>query len=272
MDFVARINESLGRHTAWRTGGLCDAFVVVNRREDLARVIHDCRTVDWKWNLLGAGTRTVVRDGGIPGAVIRLGRDFGWMKRVDDERWYVGAGVPMPALVARMSMEGMSGVEDLACVPGSVGASLLLDPGWNVESVEWLSRNKLIFGPHAESREGQKPITGVMLRMRKDKPEAVRKRTERVLQSCGAAGKPPAPSSWYESPKKTSIRLIFASVALPMVRLRGAAIPLGAPELLVNLGGGTCADLALLQRSAMERVKATRGIELESRVIWAGVA
>ncbi len=271
MDLVARIDEPLARHTAWRTGGACDAFVVVNRREDLARVIADCRAVDWKWTLLGAGTRTVVRDGGIPGAVFRLGREFGGIKRVDDERWHVGAGVPVPALVARMMVEGMSGIEDLAAVPGSVGASLLLDDGWGAaESVEYLARSKLVSGVVADVRDGKKVITGVTLRLRTDKPDAVRKRVERVLQACGAAGKPPAPSSWYGPPKKTSIRTIFASVSLPMVRLRGASIPDGAPELLVNLGGGTAADLALLQRSAMDRVKATRGIELDSRIIFLG--
>ena len=76
-------------------------------------------------------------------------------------------------------------------------------------------------------------------------------------------------SSWY-APARAPLREVFASVRLQRVRLRSVAIPETATETLVNLGGGTAADLALLHRSAVERVKVTRGFELDSRVMWAG--
>ena len=54
------------------------------------------------------------------------------------------------------------------------------------------------------------------------------------------------------------------------MRLRQVAIPELAPELLVNLGEGTAADLSLLHRSAIERVSRVHGIELVSRIKWTG--
>ena len=53
-------------------------------------------------------------------------------------------------------------------------------------------------------------------------------------------------------------------------RLRDVAIPEDAPELLIKLGLGTARDLQLLHRSSLDRVKRTRGVELESRVKWVG--
>jgi hypothetical protein len=50
--------------------------------------------------------------------------------------------------------------------------------------------------------------------------------------------------------------------------LRDVAIPASAPEVLVNLGEGTAADLQLLHKSALERLAAVHGDELRSRMKW----
>ena len=77
------VDEPLARHTALRTGGCCDAWVVVHREHALATVIADCNRAGWKWILLGAGTRTVVRDGPVAGVVLRLGTDFARIEAVE---------------------------------------------------------------------------------------------------------------------------------------------------------------------------------------------
>jgi UDP-N-acetylenolpyruvoylglucosamine reductase len=48
------------------------------------------------------------------------------------------------------------------------------------------------------------------------------------------------------------------------------AIPAEAPELMVNLGGGTARDLGLLQRSVLDRIQRERGVTLESRMHFRG--
>ncbi|MBA2321843.1 MAG: hypothetical protein H0V89_11905 [Deltaproteobacteria bacterium] len=262
---IVRLDEPLARHTAIRTGGLCGAFVVVESVDELAEVTAQCRAADWKWSLLGHGTRTVYRDGAWPGAVVRLGAAFAEVS----EGWRVGAAVPVPALVARAAEKGCAGIEDFAATAGSFGASLALDDGWDdvVADVEVLHRNKVVAMPLAEARKG-KVILGATLALKDAEPDAVRRRVDRAL----AATSRTKASSWYAVPGKQSLREVFASVLLPRVRLREVAIPSTAPELLVNLGGGTAADLLLLHRSAVERVKSTRGIELDSRVLWAGGA
>jgi len=260
---IVRLDEPLARHTAIRTGGRCRAWVVVETVEELADVTADCRAHDWKWSLLGHGTRTVYRDADQPGAVIRLGTSFGTVT----SDWRVGASVAVPALVARAAALGAAGIEHFAATAGSFGASLALDEGWDdvVSDVHALHRGKAVAMSLNDARKG-KVILGATLTLREDRPESVRKRVDKALAATSRSRESP----WYAVPGKQSLREVFASVLLPRVRLREVAIPSTAPELLVNLGGGTAADLMLLHKSALERVKSTRGIELDSRVLWAG--
>jgi UDP-N-acetylenolpyruvoylglucosamine reductase len=66
------------------------------------------------------------------------------------------------------------------------------------------------------------------------------------------------------------VRTALLDASLGGVRLRQVLIPAVAPEIMVNLGGATAADLALVERSVVDRVKRLQGIELEPRVRWAG--
>ncbi|NCG22327.1 MAG: FAD-binding protein [Rhodobacterales bacterium] len=232
-------------------------------------LLRDCSAVDWKWTLVGATTRTVIRDGGVKGVVFRLGTDFAKIERVEEDVWQVGAAVPVPAIVAATTAAGFTGLESLAHIPGSVGASLLLDDGWNelAEQVQHFQRNAERSAPLEEISGRKRFFLGATLRLKRDDPKAIRKRLAKVLDPRESQ----PPHSWYERPTKFKIRQIISSVQLPQVRLRRVEIPIQAPEMLVNLGGGTSEDMALLHKSATERVKKARGIELDSCVRWLGI-
>lgn len=265
---TVRLAEPLARHTAWRTGGRCGAFVVAHDRAGLQTVLADCRSAGWRWTLLGAGTRTVVRDGGIEGVVLRLGPELGAIRHLGQARWEVGAAAPVPALVAAATRAGHSGVEPLTCVPGSVGASVVLDGLWDevVEEVAWLHRGRERWGEPSEARARKRIVLAVRIRLVASDPSKVAQRVRSNLRR----ERPYAPSSWYGAPKRGSLRRVLATVQLPLVRLRQCAIPEVAPEVLVNLGHGSAADLALLHKSALHRVQQARGLALQSRVRWVG--
>ena len=269
-------NEPLARHLPLRTGGACGAFVWAERDDDLATVVRDCRRADWKLRVIGAGTRVIARDGALPGVVVRLAGDFEQIEPTDDGFWEVGAGVLLPVLVATAARHGRSGLERFVTTPGTLGASLLLDDGWDdlVDLVHVLSRDARRSVARSELRD-QSIVLGARLRLPADDPAAVAERTA----SAWRRRSPSPPGSRYRvqaskkrgEPKvRGDVRQILSSVRLPMVRLRQVAVPALAPELLCNLGAGTAADLALLHRSAIERVEKVRGIEIESLVEWMG--
>ncbi|MBW1876940.1 MAG: FAD-binding protein [Deltaproteobacteria bacterium] len=266
---VVRYHEPLSRHTALRTGGPCDAFVVVHAPEALAESLALCRERGWAWTLLGAGTRTVVRDGGLAGAAIRLGQGFSTLVR-DGLCWDVGAALPVGALVAVVAAAGHAGLEDLSGTPGCLGAALALDDGpgrgWAgvLETVRYLRRGRMVEGTLPEALVGRRPVVlGARFRLAEGDPEVIQAQVRKRLAASRAW-------SWYEPPVRAQVRAAIQHSSLAGVRLRHVLIPVAAPETLVNLGGGTAADLALLERSVLDRVKRQRGIDLKPRVRWAG--
>lgn len=264
---TVRLQEPLSRHSALRTGGPCDAWVIARCDEDVAEVVHDCRQAGWKLTVLGAATRTVLRDGGVRGAVMRLG---GELAALDLEE--PGAGAPMPALVELAARRGRGGLEAFVGAPGSFAGCLLHDDGWDelVAEVYVLQRGVRRSMSLPDARRKQPIVLGARLELPERDPAEVRRAVD-------AAWRGMRPTPWYVVPKAGNrrppdVREVLASVRLPLVRLRGVAVPALAPELLVNLGDGTAADLLLLHRSAIERVSKVRGIDLGSRIGWMGEA
>lgn len=265
-----RLAEPLARHTALRTGGTCDAFVVAYDLSGVAEVVADCRRTGWRLQVLGAGTRTVYRESPVAGAVLRLSGELAKITRGAEGEWEVGAAASMPALVYAAAAAGARGLEARACVPGSFGASLLLDEGWGeiVKTVFVLRRGSRVETTLEDARRKRPIVLEARLALPQDDPAAVARRTAHTWDK-----QLPVPcGSWYEKVGRKPVRSMLRASRLQMVRLRDVAIPDLAPELLVNLGGGNAADLALLHRSATERVARIQGEELGSRIKWVGQA
>jgi UDP-N-acetylenolpyruvoylglucosamine reductase len=228
----------------------------------LARV----REAGLQRTVLGAGTRTVFRDGGLSGAVLRLGHGFHHIAPVVEggatAGWWVGAATPVALLAG---LEGAPPVwAALARAPGSVGASLWCDTGWE----PWIAEVKAV------SRGGERPHELAELRA---KPPGSAIITRVRLRAVGEGGKPacpgrPDPTSVYEVGKGVDLRRELALASLPGVRLRDMGVHAAAPETLVHRGGGTAKDLALLMKSCLERLEQARGVKAEDRLRWLGRA
>ncbi|MEZ4317569.1 MAG: FAD-binding protein [Myxococcota bacterium] len=257
------LDEPLSRHTAMRTGGSCDAFVVAHDEEAVHTVLSDCKDAGWPVTVLGSGTRSVVREGGVDGVVLRLGQAFVTCRFVDPDLLVVGGAMPVPALLAIAAEHGLAADPVLYTVPGTFGASVLMDE-WNVKGAR-VARNTRISEVDASALGPR--FKGVVLEAtvqleRVGVGEADR-RLVRALQ------KPDVPaSSWVSGAR--SVRSVLRRASLERIRLRQVAIPVEAPELMVNLGGGTARDMQLLHKSAVERVRRVRGVKLDTRIKWIG--
>jgi len=269
LSFTLLEDEPLARHLAIRLGGPCDAYLVAHDEEGLADAWGWCRARDLRPTLLGAGTRTISRAGGVRGAVLRLGPGFAGHEVRDTIHW-VGAARPVPAMVARAARLGHAGLERFACTAGSLGAALVNDEGWDdvVDRVQVWRRGRIADADLADV-QGKKTavVVGAMLTLEPSTPEHVTEGTLRLL----ARAEPVPPGSWFGAPQSDELRELIRSARLPMVRLRRAAIPRESPELLVNLGGATVDDVQLLLRSMVDRVRKVRGEVLAPRVRWIGV-
>ena len=120
-------NASLAKHTSWRTGGVAAILYRPADRDDLARFVREL-PVGTPLTVLGLGSNTLVRDGGVRGAVVVM-HDPGAALAVADGLVYVDAGVACPKLARFAALHGCGEAEFLAGIPGTIGGALAMNAG-----------------------------------------------------------------------------------------------------------------------------------------------
>jgi UDP-N-acetylmuramate dehydrogenase len=124
---VLTLDAPLAPHTTWRAGGAADAAYVPADRDDLALFLRQLPSGE-PVTVLGLGSNTLVRDGGVHGTVILL-HDAGGALAVADGLTYAEAGVACPKLARFAARHGCAGAEFLAGIPGTVGGALAMNAG-----------------------------------------------------------------------------------------------------------------------------------------------
>src|SRR6187551_2956762 len=121
-------NQPLGEFTWFRVGGAAQAFFMPEDENDLAYFLRNLPS-EFPATVIGAGSNLIVRDGGVPGVTIRLGRGFNNIAVQDGAR--IDAGTAMlDVMVARAAQKaGIAGLSFLSGIPGSIGGALRMNGG-----------------------------------------------------------------------------------------------------------------------------------------------
>jgi UDP-N-acetylmuramate dehydrogenase len=275
-------DEPLGPFTWLRVGGPAEVLFLPADHMDLAAFLEELPP-GVPVNVLGVGSNTIVRDGGVPGVVIRLaGREFGQVRAESGDLRVTADAGALDAAVARAAAKaGIAGLEFYAGIPGTVGGALTMNAGcygretrdvlvsaWgydrkgNMRSFEVED-----FGYTYRHSEAPGDIIWIqaVFEGTADAPAAVearmaeiterRETTQPIREKTGGSTfkNPPGLSSWK-----------LVDEAGWRGKLYGGAMfsPLHA-NFLINTGKATAADLEGLGESVRADVKARTGIELE---------
>ena len=126
--FVRR-DEPMARHTTLRVGGPADVYVEPAEETDLAALLKFCGAHGVTFFILGRGSNLLVRDGGFRGAVICLAQPEFSRIAVDGGRLRCGAGARLKNVAVEARRHGVSGLEFLDGIPGSIGGALRMNAG-----------------------------------------------------------------------------------------------------------------------------------------------
>ncbi|MDY6913829.1 MAG: UDP-N-acetylmuramate dehydrogenase [Planctomycetota bacterium] len=194
MEEIVKPDEPLSQHTWMRLGGPAKYFIEPGSVEQLSEVVRRCRDNEVPVYVLGAGANLLVDDAGVNGAVVRLAGAF---REVTFDASVVGAGAAaeMGKIVLRCVREGLSGLECLTGIPGSVGGCTRMnaggafgDIGNAVESVEVMSdegkvftrqRDDLAFGYRSANIDA-KFILNVSFGLNEDDPHRILKQVKQI--------------------------------------------------------------------------------------------
>jgi UDP-N-acetylmuramate dehydrogenase len=121
-------NQPLAELTWFRVGGPAQVLFAPEDEADLAYFLQSL-SADIPVIVVGLGSNLIVRDGGVPGVVIRLGRGFGEIKVEEGARIRAGTAVP-DVKVARAAQEaGIAGLSFMRGIPGGIGGALRMNGG-----------------------------------------------------------------------------------------------------------------------------------------------
>ncbi len=121
-------NQSLAEFAWFRVGGPAQALYMPEDENDLAYVMRNL-PAEIPVTVVGAGSNLIVRDGGVPGLVVRLGRGFNAVTVEEGARVRAGAAL-LDVMVAREAQKaGIAGLAFLSGIPGSIGGALRMNGG-----------------------------------------------------------------------------------------------------------------------------------------------
>jgi UDP-N-acetylmuramate dehydrogenase len=274
--------------TWFRVGGPAEILFRPADPEDLAAFLAS-KPADVPVTVIGVASNLLVRDGGIQGVVVRLGRGFADVA-VEGESVHIGSGVLDSNVALACQQAGVAGLEFLSGIPGTVGGNLRMNAGaYGTEIKDVLVKAEALDpegGRHELTPEemqlsyrrcGVPPgwiFIGATLRGRKGDPAAIAARIGEI-QTAREASQPVRArtgGSTFKNPPGHRAWALIDAAGCRGLSLGGAEVSEKHCNFLLNAGGATAAELEALGEAVRARVLAHSGVALEWEIRRIGLA
>lgn len=295
---IEQIANKLGVHaergrrfaelTSLRVGGAIDWVLSPNSEEQAAALVGAFDQNDIAWRPLGSGSNVLADDGEHHYVIVSL-KELKSAPVFDGERVSVSAGYSLPRLCVDSARQGLSGIEGLNGIPGTVGGALWMNAGAYGQEIGTVVENVrvarggqviTIAGTevkwnyrHTSFREGEL-LLGATLRLQHDDPQKIQERMEKAKgqrMSTQPHGTRSAGCFFKNAPASpVGTGKMIDELGMKGARRGGAVVSEKHANFIVTEGEeATAADTMALAEEIRERVKREHGIDLEYEVeLW----
>ena len=270
-------NYPLAPLSWFRTGGAADCFVKADSLEELQEFM--CSSNLKEFHILGNGSNTLIRDGGVAEPVVKLGRGFRAMTQ-EGNMVTMGAACLNRTVVEQTSVWSLSGLEFLIGIPGSIGGAVAMNAGACGHETKEVLRSVEVCLPGGDLkilnvedlamtyRHSSLPKGAVVLnatfQLKLDDPDQIRQRINSYLehrdQAQPVSGK--TGGSTFKNPENHKAWELIDIVGLRGYRFGGAAFSEKHCNFIMNTDG-SASDIEELGNLAQTRVKEKTGVDLE---------
>jgi UDP-N-acetylenolpyruvoylglucosamine reductase len=278
------LNEDMSKHCSFKTGGNADYFITPENPKALMEVVTILKEAGIPFVVIGKGSNLLVRDKGIRGAVIHIGRHFADIE-VNGTEITVGAGATLSQAAAVAMENGLAGFEFAAGIPGSFGGAVFMNAGaYGGEikhvlteatvltcdmKVQVLSANKLELG-YRTSRIAMDGyiVLGGKINLRYGSKEEIKaliadfneRRREKQPLNYASAG------STFKRPEGYFAGKLIEDSGLKGYTVGGAMVSQKHAGFVVNTGCATTGDILGVIGHCKDVVKQKYGIDLQCEV------
>jgi UDP-N-acetylmuramate dehydrogenase len=272
-------NQSLSELTWFRVGGPAQLLFMPDDEADLAYFLEHL-PAEVPVTVIGLGSNLIVRDGGIGGAVIRLGRGFNEIA-IEGVSLRAGAAVP-DVRVARAAQEaGIAGLAFLRGIPGGIGGALRMNGGaYGRETKDTLiearavdRRGRVHVLSNADMRYAYRHsgapddyiFTQALFAGARGDPAAIAAEMNKITESREATQpvKSRTGGSTFKNPAGHKAWQLIDAAGCRGLRLGDAQVSDMHCNFLINLGNATAADIETLGETVRRRVTENSGVDLE---------
>jgi UDP-N-acetylmuramate dehydrogenase len=273
-------NQSLAELTWFRVGGPAQVLCLPEDEADLSYLLSELPG-EYAVTVIGLGSNLIVRDGGVAGVVVRLGRGFSDIVIEPDHRVRAGAAVP-DVKVARAAQEaGIAGLSFLRGIPGAIGGALRMNAG----AYGGETKDRLISARGVDARGAVHEysnaemgfsyrhcgvpedviFTQALFQGEAGDRDQIAAEMNKITESREATQpvKSRTGGSTFKNPPGHKAWQLIDAAGCRGLRLGGAQVSELHCNFLINLGDATAADIETLGETVRARVKAHSGVDLE---------
>ena len=281
-------NEAMSLHTSFKIGGGADIFLRPQTVDELVSIISEAKREEIPVFILGSGSNLIVSDEGIEGAVISTA-GLSDLILVDENTIYAQAGASLAALCCFARDNGLTGLEFAYGIPGSVGGAVYMNAGayggdisgviLSAESLDasgervvrdaeelGLGYRKSIFKENGET------VIGATFRLEKGKSEEIASAMTEIIgkRKKSQPLEYPSAGSTFKRPEGYFAAALIDECGLKGRAVGGAMVSEKHAGFVINHSGATCRDVLGLIKVIKQTVKAQKGVDLETEIIFVG--
>ena len=298
MSGVATIPKVRDRLTAdaplaplvwFKSGGTAEWLFEPKDEEDLTQFLSEL-DADTPVMALGLGSNLIVRDGGVPGVVIRLGKAFARIEQADATTLRCGGGASGILVSSTARDAGIAGLEFLRGIPGTVGGFVRMNGGAygrevkdvlvsarlalrSGEIVEWPLEKLGYTYRHSEVPEGA-VVVEATVRGTPGNPQAIGAEMDAIARAREESQplRSRTGGSTFKNPPGHKAWALIDAAGCRGLTIGGAQVSEKHCNFLLNLGSATSADIEALGEEVRRRVQAKTNITLEWEIQRVGAA
>ena len=271
------------KYTTLRVGGPADVLAEPETEAHLCALLLLARERGVPVLVMGNGSNLLVRDGGIRGLVIRLGRAFSRIEAIPGGL-YAQAGALLSALARQAQEMRLTGLEFAQGIPGAVGGGVYMNAGayggelgqtiqsvrvWDGEAIRDIPGADMEFSyRHSRAMDEAWIILGASFRLEPGDPEAIaaamrdfaaRRKEKQPLEY-------PSAGSFFKRPPGHFAGALIEGAGLKGLAVGGAQVSRKHAGFLINTGGASARDFLQLMRLVQHIVEAKYAVRLEPEV------
>jgi len=286
LDEIVEQDHVLAPHTWYRLGGPADYFIRPRTVKELKEVVRRCNESHIRLYVMGFGSNLLVSDEGVRGAVIKLEGEEFRRTEFQDEQVTAWAGAELSKLVLDCVEKGLSGLEPLTGIPGSIGGAVRMNAGGNFGDIGSAVESVTLMDIQGNVFEKKKPelifdyrsvnirarfILYAQLALAQGDPDNIlrtvkeswiyKKNTQPLnTRNCGCV---------FKNPPEGAAGALIDRAGLKGLQIGGAVVSEKHANFIVAKDGCTSRDVLRLIDAIKQRVRERFDVELQLELeIW----